>query len=102
MAYTETAVKTLTRAVPTVNADNKAISWDIEVEYSFNNYVSRFTRSVNVEPSKSPSDFTKLELWGFVDETNLDLVYESQYVSTQIQEEVVKVAIDDFDVDSLA
>lgn len=102
MAYTETAVKTLTRAVPTVNSDNQVISWDIEVEYSFNSYVSKFTSTVNVEASKSPSDFTKSELWSFVDESSLDLVYESQYVSTQIQEEVAKVTIDTFDVDSLA
>jgi hypothetical protein len=102
MAHTDSAVKTITKATPTVDLDGKLIKWDVEVEYSLNDYVSKFNKLVEVEAEKAPASFNKAELWALVNETHLDMVYESQYVSTQIPVEATEVKVDNFDVDSLA
>ncbi len=102
MSHTENATKTITKAIPTVDLDDKVIKWDVEVEYSLNDYVSKFNKSVEVEATKAPASFSKAELWELVNETHLDAVYESQYVSTQIPVEPTEVKVDDFDIDSLA
>jgi hypothetical protein len=102
MSHTDNAVKTITKATPTVDLDGKVIKWDVEVEYSLNDYVSKFNKGAEVEPTKVPADFTKAELWELIDEAHLDAVYESQYVSTQIPVEATEVKVDEFDVDSLA
>ena len=102
MSHTDNAVKTITKAIPTVDLDGKVIKWDVEVEYSLNDYVSNFQKSVEVEATKAPASFSKAELWEAIDEAHLDTVYESQYVSTQISVEPTEVKVDGFDVDSLA
>jgi hypothetical protein len=102
MSHTEDAVKTITKATPTVDLDGNVIKWDVEVEYSLNDYVSNFSKTVEVEASKAPGDFTKVELWELINEAHLDAVYESQYVSTQIPAEATESKVDDFDIDSLA
>ena len=102
MTHTDNAVKTITKATPTVDLDGKVIKWDVEVEYSLNDYVSKFGSTVEVEPTKVPGSYSKAELWELVNEAHLDAVYESQYVSTQIPVEVTEVKVDDFDIDSLA
>jgi hypothetical protein len=101
MSYTDNAVKTITKATPTVDLDGKVIKWDVEVEYSLNDYVSKFNKSVEVEAVKAPTSFSKVELWELVNEAHLDTIYESQYVSTQIPVESTEVKVDGFDVDSL-
>lgn len=102
MTHTDNAVKTITKAIPTVDLDGKVVKWDVEVEYSLNDYVSTFGRSVEVEATKVPAGFSKAELWELVEEAHLDAVYESQYASTQMSVEETEVKVDDFDVDSLA
>lgn len=102
MSHTDNAVKTITKATPTVDLDGKVIKWDVEVEYSLNDYVSRFNKTVEVEPTKVPGSYSKAELWELINEAHLDAVYESQYVSTQIPVEATEVKVDDFDIDSLA
>lgn len=97
-----TVTKTLTKATPTVDLDGKVIKWDVEVEYSLNDYVSKFNKTVEVEPTKVPGSYSKAELWALINEAHLDAVYESQYVSTQIPVEATEVKVDDFDIDSLA
>jgi hypothetical protein len=102
MSHTDNSVKTITKATPTVDLDGKVIKWDVEVEYALNDYVSNFHKTVEVEAAKAPASFSKAELWELVNETHLDTVYESQYVSTQIPVEATEVKVDGFDVDSLA
>ena len=102
MSHTDNAVKTITKATPTVDLDGKVIKWDVEVEYSLNDYVSNFSKTVKVEALKTPGDFAKAELWELINEPHLDAVYESQYVSTQIPVEITEVKVDDFDINSLA
>lgn len=101
MPYTENATKTITKATPTVDLDGNVIKWDVEVEYSLNGYVSKFYRSIEISPEKSPEIFTKSELWTLADMIQLDAVYESQYVSTQIPVEVTEIKVDDFDINSI-
>lgn len=101
MTHTANATKTITKAVPTVDTDGKVIKWDITVEYSLNDYVSTFSKSVEVEPAKAPAAFTKAELWDLVDEAHLDAVYESQYESVKLAPAPTEHKVDGFDVDSL-
>lgn len=101
MSHTDNAVKTITKATPTVDLDGKVIKWDVEVEYSLNGYVSNFSKTVEVEATKAPGSYSKAELWEAIDEAHLDTVYESQYVSTQIPVVATESKVDGFDVDSL-
>jgi hypothetical protein len=101
MSYTDNAVKTITKATPTVDLNNKVIKWDIEIEYSFNDYVSKFYKGAEVEATKSPETFTKAELWELVNETHLDTVFDSMYVSTHSTHAPLESRVDGFDVDSL-
>lgn len=102
MSHTQDAVKVIKKAVPTVNEDGNVIKWDIEVEYSLNDYVSNFGKTIDIEPTKVPSDFTKAELWSLADESHLDSVYESQYVSVKLATPSSDEVVSDFDVDSLS
>ena len=97
-----TTTKTLTKATPTVDLNNKVIKWDLEVEYVKNEYVSKFHKVAEVEATKAPEAFTKAELWELVNESHLDAVFESQYVSTHSTHAPLESRVDGFDVDSLA
>jgi hypothetical protein len=101
MTHTANAEKTITKAVPTVDADGKVIKWEVAVEYSLNDYVSTFNKTVDVEPAKAPAAFSKAELWDLVDEAHLDAVYESQYESVKLAPAPTEHKVDGFDVDSL-
>jgi hypothetical protein len=102
MTHSASATKTITKALPTVNADGNVIKWDVTVEYSLNDYVSTFSKSVEVEPSKAPSSYTKAELWTLVDEAHLDAVYDSQYESVKLAPAPTTETVADFDVDTLS
>jgi len=93
--------KTLTKAIPTVNADNKVIAWDIEVEYERNDYKSTFNKNVEFDGTKETSAFTKAELFEAINETHLDAVFDSQYESVVNAPVSTDTKVDDFDVNSL-
>jgi hypothetical protein len=97
-----TVTKTLTKAIPTVDLDGKVIKWYIEVEYALNDYVSKFDKIVEVEPTKVPGSYSKAELWKLINEAHLDAVFDSMYESTHSTAEPTEVKVDEFDVDSLA
>ena len=101
MTHSANATKTITKAVPTVDADGKVIKWNVEVEYALNDYVSTFNKFVEVEATKAPAAFTKAELWALVDEAHLDAVYDSQYESVKLAPAPTEHKVDGFDVDSL-
>ena len=102
MTHSANATKTITKAVPTVDADGKVIKWDVTVEYSLNDYVSTFSKQAEVEAAKAPADFSKAELWELVDEAHLDAVYDSQYESVKLAPAPTTEVVSDFDVESLA
>jgi hypothetical protein len=60
------------------------------------------THQKDVDAEKAPNDFTKAELLTLANVAHLDLVYDSQYESTQIAQPVTETKVDDFDVESLA
>lgn len=100
--YADAAEKTLTKAVPTVDADGKVIKWEVEVEFSLNDYVSNLSAQVELEPTKAPASFSKAELFAFPEVAHLSAVYDSQYESTQVPAPApAEVRVDGFDVDSL-
>ena len=101
MTHSAEATKTITKAVPTVDADGKVIKWDVTVEYALNDYVSTFSKFAEVEATKVPAAFSKAEIWDLVDEAHLDAVYDSQYESVKLAPAPTEVKVDGFDVDSL-
>lgn len=102
MTHSANATKTLTKAVPTVDADGKVIKWDVTVEYSLNDYVSTFSKFAEVEPTKAPEAFSKAELWELLDEAHLDAVYDSQYESVKLAPAPTTEVVSDFSVEDLA
>lgn len=102
MTHSANATKTITKAVPTVDANGKVIKWEVAVEYSLNDYVSNFNKTVDVEPAKAPAAFTKAEIWELVDEAHLDVVYDSQYESVKLAPAPTTEALSDFNVEDLA
>ena len=104
MAYTyaDQATKTLTKAVPTVDADGKVIKWELTVEFELNDYKSDLQARIELEPTKAPEDFSKAELFAFPEVEHLSAVYDSQYESTQVPGPApTETKVDGFDVDSL-
>jgi hypothetical protein len=96
-----TVTKTLTKATPTVDLAGKVTKWDVEVEYTKDDYTSKFTKFAEVDPIKGPEAFTKAELWGLAGEAHLDAVFDSMYESTHSTQAPVESKVDGFDVDSL-
>jgi hypothetical protein len=96
-----TVTKTLTKATPTVDLAGKVTKWDVEVEYSKNDYTSKFIKFAEVDPTKGPEAFTKVELWELVGEAHLDAVFDSMYESTHSTQAPAESKVDGFDVDSL-
>lgn len=94
--------KTLTKAVPTINLEDKVVKWDIEIKYEKNGYESNFSKMLEFDGTKSPSDFTKAELFEAAGEEHLDAVFDSQYESVMNAPAPTESKVDDFDVDSLA
>lgn len=101
MTHSANATKTITKAVPTVDADGKVIKWEVTVEYALNDYVSTYNKVVEVEATKAPAAFSKAELWDLADEAHLDAVYDSQYESVKLAPAPTEHKVDGFDVDSL-
>ncbi len=96
-----TATKTLTKATPTVDLAGKVTKWDVEIEYTKDDYTSKFTKFAEVDPTKAPEAFTKAELWELAGEAHLDAVFDSMYESTHSTQAPTESKVDGFDVDSL-
>jgi hypothetical protein len=96
-----TTTKTLVKATPTVDLAGKVTKWDVEVEYTKDDYTTKFTKFVELDPTKAPEAFTKAELWELADEAHLDAVFDSMYESTHSTQAPAESKVDGFDVDSL-
>jgi hypothetical protein len=102
LTYADQATKTLTKATPTVDADGKVIKWEVEVEFSLNDYVSKLSARAEVEATKAPGAFSKAELLALPEVAHLAAVYDSQYESTQVPAPApAEVRVDDFDIATL-
>jgi hypothetical protein len=96
-----TVTKTLTKATPTVDLTGKVTKWDVEIEYTKDDYTTKFMQFVEVDPTKGPEAFTKAELWELEGEAHLDSVFDSMYESTHSTQAPAESKVDGFDVDSL-
>jgi len=96
-----TVAKTLTKATPTVDLAGKVTKWNVEVEYVKDDYTAKFHKTADVDPTKGPEAFTKVELWELINEAHLDAVFDSMYESTHSTQAPAESKVDGFDVDSL-
>jgi len=90
--YSETCDKTLSKAIPTVDSNGIVKSWELEVVYSYppasdtTNTDTPLRRTYfeteNVEyMNKTTSQFTKSELFRFLNISQYNLVFDSTYES---------------------
>lgn len=104
MALTNTAaaVKTLFKAVPTLDDAGKVKNWRLVVEYSINDYKSKFRNNFDIAtPSKAPEDYTKAELLALVGD-QFDNDFEVEYTTVKVNPKpVTPSVIANFDVDTL-
>lgn len=100
---TKNAVKTITKAIPTVNENGKVKNWDIAIQYSLNEYISEFSKNIKIEnPDKEPSEYTKDQLFFLSNIVEFDEIYESKYTSIKFPiEEITETVISNFDFNSL-
>ena len=89
--YSENSDKTLSKAVPTVTTNGIVKSWELEVVYSYpaaGNTTTdtalrrKYNETEQVEYlNKEPQDFTKSELFSFLNISQYDMVFDSTYES---------------------
>lgn len=110
MSYSANTDKTLSKAVPTLNENGIVKSWELEVVYSYPaaGYTTtdaplrrKYSETEEVEYlNKTPQDFTKSELFSFLNITQYDLVFDSTYESVVLPPKETKDTA--FDLNSLA
>lgn len=110
MSYSANTDKTLSKAIPTVNENGIVKSWELEVVYSYPaaGYTTtdaplrrKYSETEEVEYlNKTPQEFTKSELFSFLNITQYDLVFDSTYESVVLPPKETKDT--SFDLNSLA
>ena len=96
------AVKTLVKAVPTINTSENVVSWKLVLEYSLNDYKSNFVEHVEIEnPSKKAADYSKDELIALMDTENIDLAFESRYTNVKVAPQLANSVVNNFNLDDL-
>jgi hypothetical protein len=110
MSYAANTDKTLSKAIPTLNENGIVKSWELEVVYSYPaaGYNTtdaplrrKYSETEEVEYlNKTPQDFTKSELFSFLNITQYDLVFDSTYESVVLPPKETKDTA--FDLNSLA
>lgn len=108
--YSANTDKTLSKAVPTLNANGIVKSWELEVVYSYpaSGYKTKnaplrrkYEETEEVEYlGKTPQEFTKSELFSFLNIAQYDLVFDSTYESVILPPTETKDTA--FDLNSLA
>ena len=107
--YSENCDKTLSKAVPTVTTNGIVKSWELEVVYSYPaaGYTTtdtalrrKYNETEQVEYlNKTPQDFTKTELFSFLNISQYDMVFDSTYESVVLPPTETKDT--SFDLNSL-
>ena len=110
MSYAANTDKTLSKAVPTVNENGIVKSWELEVVYSYpaTGYKTtdvplrrKYSETEEVEYlNKTLQEFTKSELFSFLNITQYDAVFDSTYESVVLPPKETKDTA--FDLNSLA
>lgn len=109
--YSENCDKTLSKAVPTINENGIVKSWDLEVVYSYpaagitttdTHLRRKYTETEEVEYlGKTPDQFTKSELFSFLNISQYNLVFDSTYESVVLPGPAITKDTS-FDLNSLA
>lgn len=110
MSHSANTDKTLSKAIPTVNENGIVKSWELEVVYSYPaaGYTTtdaplrrKYSETEEVEYlNKTPQEFTKSELFSFLNITQYDAVFDSTYESVVLPSKETKDT--SFDLNSLA
>lgn len=89
--YSENSDKTLSKAIPTINAKGIVKSWELEVVYSYPAagitttdiaLRRKYNENEQVEYlNKTPQEFNKSELYSFLNISQYDMVFDSTYES---------------------
>lgn len=89
--YSENSDKTLSKAIPTINANGIVKSWELEVVYSYpaagitttdTALRRKYNENEQVEYlNKTPQEFNKSELYSFLNISQYDMVFDSTYES---------------------
>lgn len=108
--YSANADKTLSKAIPTLNVNGIVKSWELEVVYAYPaaGYATtdaplrrKYQETEEVEYlGKTPQEFTKSELFSFLNIAQYDLVFDSTYESVVLPPTEIKDTT--FDLNSLA
>lgn len=108
--YSAKTDKTLSKAVPTVKEDGTVKSWELEVVYSYPAagitttdapLRRKYSETENVEYlNKEAEDFTKTELFSFLNIVQYDAVFDSTYESVVLPPKETRDST--FDLNSLA
>lgn len=108
--YSENSDKTLSKAIPTINANGIVKSWELEVVYSYpaagisttdTPLRRKYNENEQVEYlNKSAQDFTKSELFSYLNISQYDMVFDSTYESVVLPPTETKD--NSFDLNSLA
>ena len=110
MSYATNTDKNLSKAIPTVNENGIVKSWELEVVYSYPaaGYTTtdaplrrKYSETEEVEYlNKTPQEFTKSELFSFMNITQYDAIFDSTYESVVLPPKETKDT--SFDLNSLA
>jgi hypothetical protein len=107
--YSENCDKTLSKAVPTVTTNGIVKSWELEVVYSYpaagitttdTQLRRKYNETEQVEYlNKTTEEFTKSELFSFLNISQYDMVFDSTYESVVLPPTETKDT--SFDLNSL-
>lgn len=107
--YSENCDKVISKAIPTVNSEGIVLSWEIEVTYSYpasgitttdTQFRKKFETKEDVEYlNKTVDDFTKGELFSFLNIAQYNMVFDSSYESVVLPP--VQTRYDSFNINLL-
>lgn len=110
--YSETCDKIISKAVPTVGENGIVKSWELEVTYSYpaagvnttdGHLRRKYKETEDVAYlNKTVGEFTKSELFSFLNISQYNLVFDSTYESVVLPPAEVITKDTSFDINSLA
>lgn len=109
MNYSDKAIKKITSAIPTIDADQNVIKWEVELEYCLNDYCIKYISIAsigdivnNLTVSKKPTEYSVSELMTFARENHFDNVFNSMYEFRQnSNQSSSNTILSNFDISSL-
>ena len=106
MASSDDATKAWVSATPVVDGDSKVISWNCKYKYTLaasgkDDFVHTFEKTVEIEPTKAKTAYTKAELLTLMDKDHWDDMFNKKY-GVYIATAPVETTDTSFDVSTLS